>query len=266
MSTTPEHSGVKRPFQRPVLEATGPDRRARGFYKTADSEDGALAGVTLDNAEDVAVAAVRLGYKIAAAQVERSTRLAQRLRGAGQRALGPDAERQTLDATERLLFDSMVAGLAWLEGVAANPSSPLKRLAVAEYRLLGSLFGLTADGDAAGKPEPVASATDEVSDSARKSPAQTRGTPARIFLRGEERRAVRLKGWEIQKDLPASELRITFYAVEKPEAEPLEGSLLAVEIPPILNVTTRQLSPAGPWRAAVCLPEGELVGIIEVEL
>jgi hypothetical protein len=68
MSTTPEHSGVKRPFQRPVLEATGPDRRARGFYKTADSEDGALAGATLDNAEDVAVAAVRLGYKIAAAQ------------------------------------------------------------------------------------------------------------------------------------------------------------------------------------------------------
>lgn len=265
MSTAPENSRVQRPFRRPALAATGPDRRAGGFYRTADNEDGTLPGVPLTGAEDAVVAAVRLGYKVAAAQIERSARLAKRLRDAGERAAGPDSERQALDATERLLFDSMMAGLAWLEGVAADPSCPLKRLAAAEYRLLGSLFGLTP-GEAAAKPAHTVPAASKAGGEAAARPPQAPVAPLRIVLLGAERRAVRVRAWEIAPDLAPAELPVVFYSTQMIDAPPLEGQVSTATPPPTLRVTTRQRSPAGPWRAAVCLPDGEQVGIIEIEL
>ena len=87
-------------------------------------------------------AAVRMAYKVAAAQVDRSSRLAQRLRDAGDRAVGPGSDRQALDATERLVFRAMMGGLTWLETAAAERDSPLKRLLAAEYRIVGSMLGL----------------------------------------------------------------------------------------------------------------------------
>jgi hypothetical protein len=267
MSTVPDNSRVKRPFRRPALAATGPDRRAGGFYRTADNEDGTLPGLALTGAEDAVVAAVRLGYKVAAAQIERSARLAKRLRDAGERAAGPDSERQALDATERLLFDSMMAGLAWLEGVAADPSCPLKRLAAAEYRLLGSLFGLTP-GEAAAKPPHTApAATNAGGDAAAARPPQTTPVaPLRIVLLGAERRAVRVRAWEIAPHLAPAELPVVFYSTQMIDAPPLEAEVSTATTPPTLRVTTWQRSPAGPWRAAVCLPDGEQVGIIEIGL
>lgn len=260
MSTAPESSQVKRPFQRPVLDATGPNRRAGGFYRTADDEQGVLPGIPLTGAEDAVVAAVRLGYKVAAAQIDRSARLARRLREAGERAAGPDSERKAVDATERLLFDSMMAGLEWLEGVAADPSCPLKRLVVAEYRLLGSLFGLTQGAE---KPAHTAPAASEA---AAARPPQSPVAPLRIVLLGAERRAVRVKACEIAPNLAPAELPVAFYSTQVIDALPLEGQLVTSTTPPTLRVTTWQRSPAGLWRAAVCLADGEQVGILEVEL
>ena len=177
----------------------------------------------------------------------------------------PDSERQALDATERLLFDSMMAGLAWLEGVAADPSCPLKRLAAAEYRLLGSLFGLTP-GEAAAKPPHTAPAASKaVGEEAAARPPQTPVAPLRIVLLGAERRAVRVRAWEVAPELAPAELAVVF-CERTIDAPPLEGEVSTATTPPTLRVRTWQRSPAGTWRAAVCLPDGEHVGIIEIEL
>ena len=40
-------------------------------------------------------------------------------------------------------FKPTTALLGWVEGAASDRGNPLKRLAVAQYRLLGSLPGLT---------------------------------------------------------------------------------------------------------------------------
>jgi hypothetical protein len=266
MSRTAQRSGYKRPFRRPELKTKGPDRRARGFYRMADRGEGTLAGMPLDSAEEAAVAAVRLGYKVAATQIERSGRLAQRLRDAGQRQAGPDPERQAADATERLLFDSLMTGLEWLEAAAGEPGSPLRRLVAAEYRLLGSLFGLTEPGSATSKPRREPPERDEEDDAAGRRPPRKRTAPTRIFLPRETPRAVRLVSWEIEGDLDEHELSVIFYSVNDSDATPIMAQLFLDKTPPHLHVETQPSSPPGPWRGAVCLSTGEQVGIIEMEL
>lgn len=256
-------SGARRRFERPKLKTTGPDRRTRGFYRIADGEGGTLDALPLDSAEDATVAAVRLGYKVAATQIERSGRLAERLRDAGRRQVGDDPERQALDGAEKLLFETMMAGLHWLEA-AAEPDSPFKRLMIAQYRLLGSFLGLKDTPDTTAKKAPK----DEDADAAppRRRPERQAAPPARIFLPQETPRAVRLTSWEVRRDLDEQKLAIRFYSVADRSASPMQGELVLSGAPPQLHLQTRQDSAPGLWRAAVCLATGEQVGIIEIEL
>jgi hypothetical protein len=124
----------------------GPNRNPGGLYRTADDGKRSLAGIPLTSAERAVTAAVRLGYQVAEAQIDRTARLASRLRDAAEEQVGPGPERKAVDAAERLVFKGMMSGLEWLETFAAEPGSPLMRLAKAEYRLLGSLLGFTGDG------------------------------------------------------------------------------------------------------------------------
>ena len=67
-------------------------------------------------AEDAVVAAVRLAYQVAETQIERSARLARRLRKAGDRAVGARSDRKAVDATEQMIVRAMMGALTWLEG------------------------------------------------------------------------------------------------------------------------------------------------------
>ncbi len=83
---------------RPQLERSKPIRTAGGFYRTAEGGRPGLGGVPLTAAEDSVVAAVRMAYNVAEAQIERSARLARRLREAGDRAIGARSDRKAVDA------------------------------------------------------------------------------------------------------------------------------------------------------------------------
>ena len=150
MSGSPSKEYWSRPEPKsPVRHArpeasTGPRRIRRPSVKS----------VPLTEAEDAIVAAVRMAYGVASAQVERSGRLAQRLREAGDREIGERSDRKAIDATEQLVFRAMMSALGWLEGLAAEGDSPLKRLVLAQYRILGSVLGI--DPGEAVQPPPEA--------------------------------------------------------------------------------------------------------------
>jgi hypothetical protein len=171
------------PWVRPALERAQPIRTAGGFYRTAE-ETGAgegRGGQPLNNVDDAVIAAVRLAYRVADKQVERSTRLARQLRQAGRKAAGPTAERDALDAMERLVLKTVLSGLSWWEGSVADGRCPVRRLAAAEYRMLGSILGLVmpergsnpaspASGFAAGFADPAARGGDTSSAAADATP------------------------------------------------------------------------------------------------
>lgn len=256
---------------RPDLKRTRPHRHAGGFYRTADSESATLAGIPLVNAEDAVVAAVRMGYKVAEAQIDRSARLARRLRDAGDRAVGPDSPRQALDAGEKLVFRTMMSALAWLEGVAADEGSPLKRLALAEYRLLGSMLGLKpAD---AHKPSPTPAAVEPFSGAGAQSAPAARASDSRpmprIVHRGKERRAVQVRACEIAADAASfGRSNLTFYSLDNIRSKSLEGELtLSGKGGMSLALDTPRFALPGPWRAAICDDTSGLqLGYIEIVL
>ena len=262
-----------RPWVRPLLDKYGPDRRAGGFYRTADRTTRAGGGgVPLTDADDAVVAAVRLAYKVASAQVDRSTRLANRLRAAGTRALGKDSERQALDAAESLVFRSMLGGLSWLESAAADRESPIKRLLAAEYRMLGAMMGLAParrdDAAAPGKPARKASASRAGRADAAIEDWQvpTRSRSLTIRHKGKHRRAVRVVTCDLGAVANLVPTRVFFYSLEE----------AGISFDASLNVTSRRDAtlvvdtPAdaqpGLWRAAVCLEDGTQVGSIDLEL
>jgi hypothetical protein len=248
-------------FARPRLERVGPDRRARNFYRSAASGGPAIGGIPLDSTEAAVVAAVRMAYRVAEVQIERSARLARRLREEGDRAAGPRSDRQALDATERLVFRAMMSLLSWVEGAASDRGNPLKRLAVAQYRLLGSLLNLApADGPQRRRADrPVE----------RSSPRERAPRfPVRIQLSGPERRPVRLTAWEYGGDTSApATIPVVFYHVDRASVNALEGALVIGDQRSVtLRLTTSSTHRAGRWRAALCDDQGYQVGRIEIML
>ena len=144
---------MARVWRRPQPEVTAPNRSFGGYYRTADREIGAdqLRGVPLQTAEVAAVAAVRLGYNIVDAQIERGLAIARRLRSGADRAGVPETG-QVLTLAENLLNKGAMLGLEMLETAAAEPDSPMKRLFTAQFRLLGTLLGVDP-GTAARRPD-----------------------------------------------------------------------------------------------------------------
>lgn len=131
-------------YRRVAPAASGPDRRAGGFYRSADGDSGPrrVIGRPMTSTEDAVIAAVRLAYDVADAQVDRSLRIASRLKTAGDAATGTDSDRLALQSVERLALRFGEMALAWIELSAAEPGSPLRRMFAAEYRWLGRLLGL----------------------------------------------------------------------------------------------------------------------------
>lgn len=258
-----------RPWIRKAAPASGPDRRAGGFYRTAERKGTALGGVPLTSAEDAVVAAVRMGYKVAEAQVERSTRLARRLRDAGERAVGPGSERQAVDAAERLVFRTMMGGLTWLEGAAAERDSPLKRILDAQYRMVGSMLGLTpADSATPATPSGEASSKQPRRDEPRPSDPPRRHPARFLNVRhtSEPHRMVRV----VEADIAAvtdARTKVVFYNAARPDLAALKGELiLRGRNDTTLEISTNLEAPAGAWRAAICDTKGLQLGFMEIVL
>jgi hypothetical protein len=264
------NGSVNRPYTRPELAVARPNRCTGGFYRTADAKGQTIGGVPLDSAEAAVVAAVRMGYKVAAAQIDRSARLASRLRDAGDRVAGGNSGRQAVDATERLIFKSMMAGLTWLEALAAEQGSPLRRLAAAEFRLLGNVFGLGSVDEAPAAAEPAGSGDEHRSDAGAAVPRRTAAkAPIRVRLTGEKsaRRAVKVVHWDVEKPVRPGVFEVFFHHAGGAGAAVIGGTFqLPPEGPPELQLATRQESPSGRWRASVCTEDGEQMGMIEIDL
>ena len=140
------------------------------------------------------------GYKVAEAQIDRSARLARRLREAGDQAVGPRSDRQALDATEQLVFRAMMARPELARRVRRpRRGNPLKRLRrpsiVCWDRCWASRPPTGADDRASARD----AKTRPSSRRPRSPPAERRVAtppsldPRRSADRAQERRAVRVR-------------------------------------------------------------------------
>jgi hypothetical protein len=264
-------------WRRPPTERSGPDRRAGGFYRTADDPTMTVGGIPLNETEDAVVAAVRLAYRVADAQIQRSGRLAERLRSAGDHAVGPRSDRQALDATERLVFNAAMSGLGWLEGIAAEGDSPIKRLLAVQYRMVGAMLGLNGDADGHDAGAAASAREDDAgAESARATPDATRNArvpgmpgpvPVHVVLGSAADRAVTVLAWEAS--LPRIKAALTFHHAELriPAGEPRpEGSFERMDGNAVLHIRVPDEVRPGRWRAAICDAARSQVGWMDIEV
>jgi hypothetical protein len=254
-------------WKRPVPARLEPKRGVGGYYRTADVP-GQGDGVPLSSANDALVAAVRLAYRVAEAQVDRSTRMAQRLRDAGDRVTGGDSPRKAMDATEQLVMKTMMSALEWWESSVAQGRCPVKRVAAAEYRMVGQILGFDAPRAKATDVEDEGEEGEARSVRGGDAPAAERPAPRlRVRLEGQ-RRPVRILHWELAAGTIDPQLQF-FHA----EGATLEAELLVrARSVPILVMHFPAArkgaapSPRGTWSAAICAPDGEQLGFIEIAL
>ena len=253
--------GIATPrFRRPIPEDAGPDRRGGGVFRTVGADAG-IAGLPLDSLESAAVAAVRAGYRVADAQIARVQKIGDRVRRAGEEALGEESEKQALDHADKLINRSILAGLSWLEGVAAEPGSPLHRLAAVQYRLIGGVFGLdeakpsnppsrpSAQEGAASRPQP-------------KAPIRPR-----VKFGGGCRRRVLVVGYELEAPKRETKLEsLEFLLAEDTTVPSFIGQLDFLTTGPMLTVTVTREAPPGLWNAAICDGDAVEVGWIQIAI
>jgi hypothetical protein len=267
----PQPQPERKLWSRALPARTGPKRNSGGLYRTAENGEKALGGVPLNTANAAVVAAVRLAYRVAEAQVDRSTRLARRLREAGDKQAGPFSDSQALDATERLVMKTLMSGLEWWEGSVAEGRCPVKRLAAAEYQMLGTILGFApvAHGkkEKAGTHKAAAAAPEAPPrDAKRSSPPSADAMP--VVLKGEKknRRRVVVGAWDIAS---ASGLDTTvyFHCAEHAQEQPMEATLdVAGDGKIRLVIEPRPGAMAGRWVCAICDLAGLQVGFIEISL
>jgi hypothetical protein len=176
--------------------------------------------------ESAVTAAVRLGYQVAEAQIDRTARVAKRFRDAAGRAAGGKGAgtegRQALDATEQIIFKTMMAGLSFLEGAAVDHRNPIRRAATAQFRLLGSMLGLLPPDDASSSSARSPADSTSADRFERESPRQPAPRPARgsaypriKHAKGSRaatlRRAVRIERWEVSNDTAEGRYPLVFY-------------------------------------------------------
>ncbi|WP_088280734.1 hypothetical protein [Ideonella sp. A 288] len=254
-------------YRRVPSAASGPDRRVGGFYRSSDGDAGPrrVIGRPLASTEDAVIAAVRLAYDVADAQVDRSLRIASRLKAAGDTATGTDSDRLALQSLERLALRAGESALAWIELSAAEPGSPLRRVLAAEYRWLGRLFGLTDQA-------PAATAGSPTSGNVQAAPVPTGGTeatpprdPAVLpMMRSEVPRPVRVS-LQAQSDLGSEPLRCVFSV---PGEKPVPALLRfdARRQAWVLELPDLTAHSSATWTAAACADDGVQVAIVKLEL
>jgi hypothetical protein len=265
---------VRPRWSRPAPKAEGPNRSFGGYYRISDHKIAGkfFRGVPLQTAEDTAVAAVRMGYRVIDAQIDRALDMARRLRGAATRA-GVKDSNDILDQAERIFSRGGLLALEWLESAANRPENPLMRLLAAEYRLLGSVLGLPTDAAKTCETETPKTSTETRPQAppvavAPPSPRwrvrvqHTQQTP-------EKRRAVYITKFDISGSVPrTATYDVPFHPVVPggDDAALLKGSLRRESnVGWVLEIKTEK-EPPGRWRAAVCTADGEQVGIIEIRL
>jgi hypothetical protein len=271
----------RRRFERPLLRRYGPKRSAANFYRAAADDQSAIGGIALDSVEAAVTAAVRLGYKVAEAQIDRTARLARRMREAGDHATGGSSDKnrsdkKALDATEQLIFKAMMAGLGWLEGAAADPGNPLRRFATAQFQLLGSLLGLLPSDQRPGGSSRPPVTTPPLDDGVDPSPV--RSAPARPAApsrrppqvkhakagdRGLVRRAVRVGDWDLSTETPPGKYPLMFYGAAS-GAGAIPGELHVGPRGSTLTVKTSAKTAVGLYKSAVCDNDGVQIGYIEL--
>jgi hypothetical protein len=243
----------------------GPKRGAGGLYRTAAGKEPSQGGVPLNTANAAVVAAVRLAYEVAEAQVERSTRLARRLREAGDKQAGPYSDSQALDATERLVMKTLMSGLEWWEGSVAEGRCPVKRLAAAEYRMLGTLLGFAPEPH--GRQDKAAPAAPP--GAPPRHERKPRGAPEAlaVVLQGEKkhRRRVIVQAWDIPSTTHLDPA-VFFHSTEHAGAEPMGATLEMADGRIRLVIATPPGAPPGRWTCAVWDKSDVQVGSIEISL
>jgi hypothetical protein len=253
-------------YSRPELPRRRPNRTLGGLYRTPDGGGTGLGGrgVPLNAAEDAVVATVRLAYKVADAQVERSARLASRLRQAGDRAVGEQSDRQALDAAESLVLRAMMNGLAWLEGVA-DDKAPIRRMLAAEYRMIGTLLGLgAAEAPARRSHASQAKQTTHAAQTAAPQDEST-GVP-RIAVKHADvsARYVNVRRLQVDRET-INPLTICFHRLGHSASEPFTGTFAIKQSVATLTVDPPNRAPPGRWRAAVC-DNAEQIGFVEIDI
>ena len=249
-------------FRRPAT-VQGPDRRAGELFRMTGAGTG-IAGIPVDSAEAAAIAAVRAGYRVAEAQIDRLRNIGDRARHVGAQVAGDEAERQAVDQAEKLVSKSLLAGLSWLEGVAAEPGSPWHRFAAAQYRLLGGALGLES-GPAPSAPEPRQPLAERGPRAASPRPAQSRAPS--IVHGGKARRRVLVRGFEIEAPARSRAFEsISFFHATELDADAITGHFRPGPGGPALHVEIEKNSPPGRWSAVLCDEANRQVGWIEIEI
>ena len=271
MNASNHHGRTGRWAREPLIRSK-PNRTAGTLYRTADGVAGTSGGIPLTSADRAVVAAVRMAYRVAEAQVDRSARLAKRLRHAGDEIIGPGSNTQALDATERLVFRGMMSALSWIEAAASSErGSPLKRLAAAELQMLGSMLGLetSAMPQAPAVRAAEGRANSPEDRSMASAPVQAPipgGRSLEIVNTSRDRRAVRVVLFEV-RGTAAATIPVMFYHAERIASRPLAGALeLIGKREARLTLDTPRLAPTGSWRAAICSDDGLQLGVIDIIL
>jgi hypothetical protein len=266
-----------KPFRRPRLPRRGPNRRAGNFYRAASDNPDVRAGVPLDSIEAAVVAAVRMGYKVASSALDRTAVVGARLREAGDAAVRPDdpsaedgaaeadSRRGALDATEQIIFKTLLSGLGWLEGVAADRRNPIRRVASAQYQMLGSLLGLLPED----RPERSAAESSSPLSDREDAPPRRRQQVHReepeetLQIRCEKpSRLVRVTRWSLTRPVAAHHV-VVFY--NDHDDSTLHG-VLDVAAAGEATLTLRGDIVPGRWQAAIYRSDGLQVGYIELTI
>jgi hypothetical protein len=251
---------------------TGPKRGFGGYYRSADREvDGKLLrGVPLNTAEDAALAAVRMAYRIADSQIDRGLRIARDLRGAARKeGIEP---RDAVDASERLLSKALLAGLQWFESASGEERHPLRRLAAAEYRMLGSLFGIAPDKTKAA-PADEAQAGAGARESAAAGPRGSAPSEARVQVINKadktKRRPVLSARLTLAQPLPrGSDDGLSFHHVDAEDADKALSAKIHWDekTAPQLSIEACMTHRRGCWFAGIYDRDGLQIGVITIEL
>jgi hypothetical protein len=212
-----------------------------------------------------------MAYGVIDAQIERGLDMARRLRGAATRA-GAGDPNNMLDQAEHLLSRGAALGLEWLESAANQPTSPLTRLLAAEYRMLGSLFGLaTADKAAADAPSPASQTTPtEATPSHASAPGRAWRRGVRIrHVDNSTKRAVAIASFALSAapEPGAAAYPLTFHYASGTTNEFIKARLKRdADGTCTLEIVTTDEQPSGRWKAAICDTSGEQLGIVEIDL
>lgn len=269
------------PWSRAQPARSGPRRSAGGLYRTAERKDPSLGntppdnpgpvlgGVPLNSANTAVVAAVRLAYQVAEAQVDRSLRLARRLRETGDREVGGASDTKGLEATERLVMNAMLSGLEWWEGSVAEGRCPVKRLAAAEYNMIGQILGFAApQGKKTTAGTAPASAPRPQAPGAPTSPARA-ARQVQVVLAGDKNKRRRVVVQSCELDAQATpDTEVFFFHADQVQTEPVSArvEMAANAADLLLVITVPPGTPTGLWTCALCDDRNVQVGHIEIAL